>query len=362
VKDLAAERVGDRVLLRWTTPSRTTDDMEIRRPMTAEICREVGARPHTPAARLTACTTVRSLAVTPGASEASDELPAELSAGQPVLLTYRIKLQNEGGRSAGNSAYAAFAAAGSVPPTISNLKATASERGAVLEWDALPGDGSASNTPDVVELRRVDLSQAPPAQKKAAATSVRPPAKSKGAQPKPATATESNAVYLRVTEERRGGQAGTLDETAAMGDTYTYLAERVRKLTIGNHALEVHSAPSETVTFAMKDTFPPKPPTGLATIAGTADAAGNASIDLSWDANTEADLAGYRVYRQLARPDGTPEGPLARLTALPITAPAYRDVAVKAGQRYIYHVTAVDASGNESAPSAKALEAVDSAP
>ena len=255
---------------------------------------------------------------------------------------------------------------GRVPATIAALKATANQRGAVLEWNSITYEGAAANPTDVVELRRVDLSSPPTAQKAGPAAPKKTgssPANRKGTSPKPAK-TESNELFLRVPEESRAPvngrlTAGAIDETAAMGDTYTYMAERVAKVTIGTHALDLHSTPSETVTLAMKDTFPPKAPTGLATIAGTSDAAGNGTIDLSWDANAEQDLEGYRVYRQLARPDGTPEGPLARLTALPITAPAYRDVAVKAGQRYIYHVTAVDASGNESAPSAKALEVVD---
>jgi fibronectin type 3 domain-containing protein len=110
----------------------------------------------------------------------------------------------------------------------------------------------------------------------------------------------------------------------------------------------------------MRDTFPPKSPTGLATIPGLSDAANGsptaAYIDLSWEPNSEPDLAGYLVYRQLARPNGDPQGPLGKMTPLPIAAPAYRDVAVAPGQRYIYSVTAVDASGNESAPSAKAQE------
>jgi fibronectin type 3 domain-containing protein len=110
----------------------------------------------------------------------------------------------------------------------------------------------------------------------------------------------------------------------------------------------------------MRDTFPPKPPTGLATIPGASDAANGSPaasyIDLSWEPNSETDLTGYFVYRQLARPNGDPQGPLAKLTSLPIATPSYRDVAVAPGQRYIYSVTAVDASGNESAPSAKAQE------
>src|SRR5271155_6132893 len=39
VKDLTVERTGDVVHLHWTTPSKTTDRIEIKGAMTAEICR-----------------------------------------------------------------------------------------------------------------------------------------------------------------------------------------------------------------------------------------------------------------------------------------------------------------------------------
>lgn len=145
-----------------------------------------------------------------------------------------------------------------------------------------------------------------------------------------------------------------------MGETYTYTAERVITVTLGPHTLEMYSEPSSPVTVEMRDTFPPAVPTGLATIPGVNPATSTAYIDLSWEPNGEPDLAGYLVYRQLASQNGDPQGPLARLTTSPVVAPAYRDVAVSAGQRYIYQVTAVDAAGNESAPSAKAQEGLDS--
>jgi hypothetical protein len=145
-----------------------------------------------------------------------------------------------------------------------------------------------------------------------------------------------------------------------MGETYSYVVQQVRFTTLEGLPLELRSEPSTAVTLTMRDTFPPKPPSGLATIPGATDAAAGTPstpyIDLSWEPNAEPDLAGYLVYRQLARPNGDPQGPLGRLTPLPIAAPAYRDVAVVPGQRYIYSITAVDASGNESAPSAKAQE------
>src|SRR5277367_6498851 len=39
VKDLTAQRVGDVVRLHWTTPSTTTDNIDIKGPMTADVCR-----------------------------------------------------------------------------------------------------------------------------------------------------------------------------------------------------------------------------------------------------------------------------------------------------------------------------------
>jgi hypothetical protein len=81
----------------------------------------------------------------------------------------------------------------------------------------------------------------------------------------------------------------------------------------------------------------PAVPSGLAATPGTSQ------VGLSWTANTEADLAGYKVYR-----DGS------ALTALPITATTYTDLALAAGS-YAYQVSAVDTSGNESAASPAVL-------
>ncbi len=362
VKDLSAERVGDHVVLRWTTPSQTTDGMAIAGTMTAEVCRQAGLRPPTPAERAAACAPVRRGSVAPGPSELTDPLPSPLEAGPPVLLTYRVQIYNAAGRSAGESA-AAFAAAGEVPSRVEDLRATASERGAIIEWRS--GAGA-----DAIDLLRTDLSApaATAAKAKAKTPTARPAGKGRAStapKPHPKSGTDAGPVAVHLLAADAGGQgvtAGTVDMTATMGETYTYVAERVRGVTVGGHSLELHSEPSSAATVAMRDTFPPAPPTGLATIAGfmRPDAKGEAApyIDLSWEANREADLAGYLVYRELVRRNGDPQGPLARLTPLPIPAPAYRDVAVRPGQRYSYHVTAVDASGNESAPSAKALEIV----
>ena len=77
----------------------------------------------------------------------------------------------------------------------------------------------------------------------------------------------------------------------------------------------------------------PAVPSGLTGTPGTAQVA------LAWNANTEPDLAGYKVFR-----DGV------LLTPVPIPTPAYTDSMLIDGT-YSYTVTAVDNSGIESAPS-----------
>src|ERR1700722_19787583 len=76
--DIQAQRQGGRVLVHWTTPNQTSDDLPIKGPITAELCREVGPRPSAPAARLKACVPVARLDVAPGRSEATDDLPPSL--------------------------------------------------------------------------------------------------------------------------------------------------------------------------------------------------------------------------------------------------------------------------------------------
>ncbi|MBP3965444.1 S-layer homology domain-containing protein [Paenibacillus lignilyticus] len=75
----------------------------------------------------------------------------------------------------------------------------------------------------------------------------------------------------------------------------------------------------------------PLKPTGLESIAG------DGNVTVSWTANTEADLAGYNVYR-----DGT------LVTASPITATSLKLNDLENGKTYQIKVTAVDTAGNES--------------
>jgi stage V sporulation protein SpoVS len=96
---------------------------------------------------------------------------------------------------------------------------------------------------------------------------------------------------------------------------------------------------------------------GLVAVPGFADASDGTrrpAIDLSWEPDSEPLLAGYRVYRREL--DGTTPEVWRTLGAELVTVPAYRDLSVVAGQRYAYRVTAVSGAGNESGPSAEAVE------
>ena len=314
--DLTAKRVGDQVLLHWTTPTRTTDKLLIRGTVTAEICRATGAggaqaqagtarRPEKAAA--SECAVVLRETVTPGASDAVDPLPEALTSGPVRLLEYRVQLKNAAGRTAGPSP-AAVAAAGAAPGMVEELSATAAKQGVVLEWRATQGTGNREQRTEgteAVELERttVSVSGAP-----AAAPQRRDALPGAGKAPAESRFRAGDAAGAMDA-------GGTVDRTAEIGATYRYTGQRVRSAAVGGQTLELRSATSAAATVEVRDVFPPEAPAGLVAAPGfvypsdqrspgTPGVAGEAgkpaiapAIDLSWDPNPEPRVAGYRVYR-----------------------------------------------------------------
>lgn len=123
-----------------------------------------------------------------------------------------------------------------------------------------------------------------------------------------------------------------LDMSAQFGTAYQY---RVLALTSETYM----SGPSEPAPITPKDEFPPEVPAGVTAIPGVM------SIEVSWDANAEADFKGYNVWRSV---DNAPFMQVGMLTQ----TPTYSDTKVEAGKTYRYAVSAVDLLGNESARSA----------
>jgi len=94
---------------------------------------------------------------------------------------------------------------------------------------------------------------------------------------------------------------------------------------------------------AAVDTIPPAAPVAL-----TATPA-NEVVTLDWTANTEADLAGYIVYRV-----DSPPGLFVQINAMLVTGTTFQDNSTINCTTFSYVVTAVDNAGNESSDSNEA--------
>jgi hypothetical protein len=104
--------------------------------------------------------------------------------------------------------------------------------------------------------------------------------------------------------------------------------------------------PTWQTGFPLQDQTPPAAPAGLTA------AAGNNLVALSWNANSESDLAGYRVFRGTSLPIDTTGNGLGG--AALITGTSYTDLTAVNGTTYQYVIVAVDSSANRSPGSAPA--------
>jgi len=331
VTNLSAVRTGDQVKLTWKMPRKNTDKLLLKGNIPARVCRKQ---------ENAACAPVPgNLSFQPGVDATfSETLPVALSSGQPRALTYFVELLSPKGRSAGMS-NPARVVAGEAPSAVVGLTAHLRKQGAVLEWSA----DSSNQSHTMIRLHRTLLT-APKAGPKPAGTDriLSPP-------------KEPVEMSLLADEPVTGR---VLDKTIHFGQTYEYRAQRVARVEVEGEPVELAGPLSAPIRVEAIDTFPPAIPTGLAAVATAGDlnaaAPANASsIDLSWLPVTEADLAGYAVYRRER------DGEWQRISpALPVVGPAFHDPDVKPGHTYRYAVTAIDQGGHESARSVEAAETV----
>lgn len=317
VTNLAAVRTGDKVTLTWTLPRRTTDNVILKAPLRVHVCRREGSG---------ACEASADLTFAPMAlCSFTEALPAPLAAGPARPLGYFVEIRNRNGRSAGLS-NAAVVLAGEAPPPVADLAAEVRKDGIVLRWKA-------TDPHDAIRLERT--LENPP--------SASPHSGALGAPPEPVK------QILDVASD--AGQA--IDKAIVFDRTYEYRAQRVAHAQADGRTLQLGGEQSAPVRIAAEDVFPPAIPEGLAAVANPPVNGGTASIDLSWQPDNEADLAGYYVYRREA------ETPWRRISGeQPVPGPAFHDPGVEAGRTYIYGVSAVDQKGHESTRSADAEETV----
>jgi len=330
VKDLAATRAGDEVSLTWTMPKKNTDKLLLKGNLHVVVCRrEGGAGP---------CAPVADLQLSAGADGTfSETLPRALASGVPRQLSYFVEVRNSNGRSAGMS-NAAVVLAGEAPVAVTGLATEVRKEGVVLHWNPDPQEAA----PTAIRLHRTLLTPVP--------------AKTNAARQGPlAPPPEAAVLTLLVDASGRAGRSPdrALDKNIHFGETYEYRAQRVARVTVDGKTQELDGPLSAPVRVEVLDVFPPAVPAGLAAIAIIGENGGEPAIDLSWQPDTEADLAGYIVYRREGSASWQRISP-----AQPVVGPAFHDAQVQAGHSYSYAVAAIDLGGHESGRSGEAEETV----
>jgi hypothetical protein len=336
VSDLTVERAGNSVTLHWTMPKKTTDHLLLKDPIPVQICWRERSGNCQPAGQVT---------LGPESEgEFQGILPTALLTGEARPVSYFVELKSPKGRSAGLS-NPAIVLAGAAPGPVAGFSAQVRADGVALHWT-----GSEATA---VRLHRKLLTPATPQAK--------PGSGLMKASPEPVLRD------LLVEAPAPGQETGALDSTARFGEVYEYTAQRVERVAVDgpidgpvhrhgdSHSekrpLELAGEISAPVRVEMIDTFPPAVPQGLVAVLVPEEK----TIDLSWQPNTDNDLAGYIVYR--ADADGS--GDWKRISApQPLTGSAFRDSAIEPGHSYRYAVSAIDLTGHESKRSAEARESV----
>jgi hypothetical protein len=248
------------------------------------------------------------------------------------MITYAVEALNDSGRGAGMSNQVLVPLAPTLPPP-ADFAAQVTAQGVLITWTCAPAAAGDSLEYRLRIFRRLKTSP-----------------------------NQSQIAELSYSEcvEKQGGQAASAgqnykpefyDQTFEWEKDYVYSAAVVTVIPKGDQpAVQVEGDDTPEVEVFTRDIYPPGVPTGQqAVFSGPGQ---QPFIDLLWAPDTDADLAGYNVYR---REEG---GQLVKINSDLVKTPAFRDTNVTSGKTYTYSVTAVDLRGNESAKSEEASERV----
>jgi len=342
VTDLAALRTGNQVSLTWTMPLRNTDKLLLKDVVSGSVCRREGDGP---------CLAAGELTLSAGAKGGFTEtLPTGLASGPARVLSYSVELKNRRGRSAGLS-NAASILAGTAPDPILGLAAEAHKEGIVLRWEsAHAAEAQNGSEGPAVRLHRKLINPVSEAKSKPQLDLLAAPLEP----------VERNLLVETGTREEAGR---ALDKNIHFGQTYEYSAQRVTRVRVGGQTLELAGVPSAPIRVEARDVFAPAVPVGLAAIATVPEGGSNPnagesagagpSIDLSWQPDRDANLAGYVVYRREGEEAWKRISP-----PQPLVVPSFHDAHVLPGHEYRYAVTAVSEGNYESARSIETEETV----
>ena len=318
VTDLRATRKGDNVYLTWTMPAHTTDRQNLRHGGSIAVCRVIDVAVNdcgTPIVRLPFEPRARN--VPPPSQSYTDHIQTA-QAPPTSNFQYAVSILNRYGRSAGLSNQVAIPTAPALPAP-NDFRAQLNGEGVHLSWNAV-------NAPEIGGLHFVYRIYRRDA----------------------ANSQDTIAGELSVTGD---SSPALIDHSFEWEKTYDYRATVVTivKPQRGPEQ-QVEGEDTPPVRVVTHDVFPPATPSDLqAVFSGPGQ---QPFIDLVWAPNTEADLAGYNVYRHEAA--GAP----GKLNSDLVKSPAFRDNGVVPGHEYSYSVSAVDLRGNESPRSEEASENV----
>jgi hypothetical protein len=321
--DLKATRKGDKVTLTWTVPAHTTDKALVKHLGPTKVCRS-------PQVMMSECTQavgeVPAAQLQPGKPATfTDTLPQDFQQQNPAsMMTYAVEIENAGGRSGGLSTQVRVPLAPTFPAPAAYGRVT--PKGPEVYWRPANGCVAQGQLSCVYRVRR-RLKDEPP-EKEVALTDV-----------------EGRAERTDVDYDLKW-----TDTVAGWEKTYVYRVTPITRVTQAGGVTEVEGDDSQPVEIFAHDTFPPTVPSGVqAVYSGLAQ---QKFIDLTWAPVTDADLAGYNVYRH-----GEGAAPV-KINSDLVKTPAFRDGNIQPGKTYLYSVSAVDLRDNESSKSQEASEKV----
>lgn len=287
VTDLSAIERGNQILITFTAPIRTTDNLIIGRFSTIDL--RVGSEP-LPFDFEKWALGARAIPITESPQiDPNDPRPAVVTetlsssdwVGQHIVIAVRTAVKKNDHFSAWSNRAVLDVVAPLQPPV---PKAISTAKGILLSW------GLVANANEYRIYRR------------------------ESGNPNPLElGTSTTPDYL--------------DTTAQYDIPYTYSVVAVHGSS--------ESTQSEPFPITAVDKFPPSVPTSITALAAPG------SIEVSWQRSPESDLKGYLLYR------ATNSGPFNRMGGV-ITLPTYSDHDVQHGNSYRYQVSAVDQKGNES--------------
>ncbi len=330
VTDLSAHQLGGNVVLNFTLPTEEESGDHLKEPPAIEIFR--GVRPIGAAGKVptrlvyTLPSAVIDTYVHDGLAEFRDPLVPPSPAGQEMV--YMVRARSSEKRASADSNVVAVRVL-PVPSPPSDVHAKVTESAIELAW-AAPAEGESPSAIVGFRVYRVTLPSG----------AVLPPDFSDVSQLHPQAALELIGPAPSTSFR---------DTNFKFDTTYVYVVRSVG----GSEGQSVESADSKPYVITPKDVFPPAAPQGLIPVIVPATQTASAYVELSWDINSEPDLAGYWVYRS-----EQPDTPGQKLNSQLLLSPTFRDMTALPGKQYFYRVSAVDSSGNVSPLSSSVSAAI----